>query len=179
MERGALHGLERPGEGGGGDRSDEVELALRATFRRQRVECYPAAWFEADRLDTQSAGKRRVFAFDIDDPRLAAEHDLPEQVRLQQRGFAAADLPDDQTVRIGQRTLLVEVEWVVTERPAVDIPADVRAMGPEAGLGHERIRRLNVGGRRNMPRQTRGPERAHFRPRHSGRVWVNASGCCP
>ena len=141
---------ERPFERGRGDGVEEVELPLGPAARRERVEPDRAARRERDRLDADRLREPVVLALDVDDPRLPAEDRLAKHVRLDEARLRAADDPDHDGVRARQ-LLAVELPRVVTERAAVDVAADVDAAAAEPALGDERVRGLDVRGRRAVP----------------------------
>ena len=150
LRRALLLGDERPLERGGGDRVEEVELPLGAATRRERVQPDAAAGGEGDRPNAQRLGQPVVLALDVDDPRLPAEHRLPEDVRLDEARLRAADDPDHDRVR-ARELAAVKLPRVVTEGAAVDVAADVGAAPAEAALGDERVGGLDVRGRRSVP----------------------------
>ena len=109
-----------------------------------------AAGRERDRPDAERFGEPVVLALDVDDPRLAAEDALAEHVGLDEARLRTSDDPDDDRVRARQLAS-VELPRVVAERAAVDVAADVDAAAAEAAFGDERVRGLDVRGRRSVP----------------------------
>ena len=116
--------------------------------------------------DAQRLGEPVVLALDVDDPRLPSEHRLAADVRLDEARLRAADDPDHDRVRARQLAA-VQLPGVVTEGAAVDVAADVDAAAAEPALGDERVRGLDVRGRRPVPGLAL---RLHRSPRQSGSV---------
>ena len=121
--------LERASERGGGQRLREGQLLNRRGRPVERVELDRAAGDQLDRLDAERSRERPVLAFGIADPRAPPEHRLAVAVRLDEAALGDANLADDEHVRVGEDAALVERERVVDERAAVEIAADVDAVG--------------------------------------------------
>src|SRR5919201_6472221 len=166
---------QRPLERGGRDRVEEVQLPLSASARCQRVEANSASGRERDRSDAKRLGERVVFALHVDDPGLAPEDALPEDVRLDQARLRPSHDSDYDRVRARQLAT-VQLPWVVAERASVDVAADVDAASAEPAFGHERIGGLDV---RRRGAVSWLPLRVHRSPRQSGSVYVKASSCWP
>ena len=130
------------------------------------MSCRYAPGQECDRLHTERPGKPVVFALDVDDPGLAPEDALAEDICLDQAGLRPADDPDHDGVGAGQLAS-VQLPGVVAERSSVDVTPEVDAASAEPALGDEWIGGLDVRGGGAVPGLALDVQR---RPRQSGSV---------
>ena len=134
----------RPAERAGRDPVQEPELRRRAGALGQRVEPHRPAGAQPHRDPAEGLGERAVLALGIEDETAAPEDRLAQQIRLDQRAFAEADLAEDDHVGVAQHPLAVKRERVVDERAARSVDADVDPLAAEPALGDERIGGLQV-----------------------------------
>ena len=134
---------------------------------------------EGHRGHPPGLGQRSVLPLRVDHPRLAPEHGLAPQVRLDERALAPADLSDDHHVRVGDHPVPVEGEGVVDERARRARPA--RSGRPRArGRPRSPTGRRRTGGGWWPHGRAPGARRAvTIRPRPSGRVQAKATSCSP